>query len=344
VVALAEYPPAAAVDVVPHVLLTGGTGFFGRALLRYWADMQRSAVQVSVVSRRRDKFVAQYPEFVGLPWLTIQYGDILQPDRLQVGCDFTYLIHAAADSTLGPQLVPLERYDQIVTGTRNMLEFAVANGAKRFLLTSSGGVYGRQPAHMERIPEDYMGVPDPMSPASAYGLAKRSAEHLCTLYAERHGLEVVVARCFAFVGQDLPLDVHFAIGNFIRDALWADEIVVQGDGTAVRSYMDQRDLADWLMALLVHGKPGEAYNVGSDKAINIANLAHLVRDIVSPGKPVRIVGSAVGNAERSRYVPDVSKAHRDLGLMCRYGLEEAIGDAMRALKGHEGSQPLGSRG
>jgi dTDP-glucose 4,6-dehydratase len=176
-----------------------------------------------------------------------------------------------------------------------------------------------------------------MSSASAYGVAKRAAEHLCALYAERHGLEVVVARCFAFVGQDLPLDVHFAIGNFIRDALWANEIVVQGDGTAIRSYMDQRDLADWLMALLLHGKSGEAYNVGSDQAIGIADLAYLVRDMVSPRKPVRILGKALGNAERNRYIPDVSKARRDLRLSSRYGLEEAIAEAVRALKATRGS-------
>jgi UDP-glucuronate decarboxylase len=312
------------------ILVAGGTGFFGKALLRCWPESYARHSRPTILTRNAERFAHQHPELARrADWVE---GDVLKPASLVWATPYAGILHAAADSTHGDRLSPLERYDQIVIGTRNMLNFAVANGAKRFLLTSSGGVYGRQPAHLERIPEDYMGMPDPMSPASAYGVAKRAAEHLCALYAERHGLEVVVARCFAFVGQDLPLDVHFAIGNFIRDALWADEIVVQGDGTAVRSYMDQRDLADWLMALLIHGKPGAVYNVGSDEAINIANLAHLVGDIVSPGKPVRIVGRAVGNAERNRYVPDVSKAHRDLGLMCRYRLEEAIAEAVRTLK------------
>ena len=126
--------------------------------------------------------------------------------------------------------------------------------------------------------------------------------------------------------------MHFAIGNFIRDALWRDEILVQGDGTAVRSYMDQRDLAHWLLALLEHGKPGEAYNVGSDEAISIADLAHLVRDVVSPGKPVRILGKSMGNSERNRYVPDVSKAIDELQLYLRYSLVQAVKEVSRKVR------------
>ena len=162
---------------------------------------------------------------------------------------FTHVLHAAADSTLGPQRSPLQRYDQIVDGTRNLLDFAVACGVQRFLLTSSGGVYGPQPEDMAKIPEDWLGMPDPLNPANAYGVGKRAAEHLCALYHATHGIDTVIARCFAFVGEDLPLDVHFAIGNFIRDALWAEEIIVGGDGTPLRSYLDQRDLAQWLFDL-----------------------------------------------------------------------------------------------
>lgn len=274
-----------------HIFLTGGTGFFGKALLRHWAGQEQKGQEVprvTLLSRNPNRFEAQYPELVAHPWLQLVQGDVCNADSLPRGQTFTHVLHAATDSTNGPQLSPLQRYDQIVNGTRNVLDLAVASGATRFLLTSSGGVYGPQPPDMERIPEDYLGMPDPLNPNNAYSVAKRSAEHLCALYQDQYGLDTVIARCFAFVGQDLPLNVHFAIGNFIRDALISPEITVNGDGTPVRSYMDQRDLAKWLCVLLVVGEAGQAYNVGSDNAVTISELAHLIRDLLAPEKPVRL--------------------------------------------------------
>jgi dTDP-glucose 4,6-dehydratase len=320
------------------LLLTGGTGFFGRAILRLLASSQDADNQwqeVVVLARNPRAFLSAYPEFAELPWLRFHQGDILVPGSLPQDATFEACFHAATDSTNGPLLQPLERFNQIMDGTRNMLDWALAQNVRRFLLTSSGGVYGVPPAAISYMPETWNGLPDVLNAASAYGVGKRVAEHLCSLYADTHDLEVVIARCYAFVGPDLPLDVHFAIGNFIRDALWAEEIVVNGDGTPLRSYLDQRDLARWLLTLLRHGKAGEAYNVGSDRAISIADLAHLVRDLVSPGKPVRILGKPVEGAERQRYVPDISKIGRDLGLHPSFSLEESILAAAGAANARE---------
>jgi UDP-glucuronate decarboxylase len=192
------------------------------------------------------------------------------------------------------------------------------------LLTISGAIYGPQPTDLAAIPEDWPGSPPLADPSTAYGQGKRAAEHLCALFAHQHGLETVVARCFAFVGPDLPLNVHFAIGNFIRDALTAKSITVAGDGTALRTYLHQSDLAHWLFTLLERGRPGEAYNVGSDEVISIADLAHLVRDVLAPEKPVHILGKPDAGASRSRYVPDIRKAQQELGLSVTVPLAEAI--------------------
>ena len=195
----------------------------------------------------------------------------------------------------------------------------------RFLLTSSGGVYGPQSVGLPEIPETYCGMPDPLLASSTYGIAKRHAEHLCSLYSQAYGLESVIARCFAFVGEDLPMNAHFAVGNFIRDALYRPQIDVQGNGSPIRSYMHQADLANWLLTLLRAGRSGHAYNVGSDQAISIADLARCVRDVVSPEKAVHIHGEGlIDNAQRSRYIPSIAKAQTELGLELTVDLREAI--------------------
>jgi dTDP-glucose 4,6-dehydratase len=277
-----------------HILLTGGTGFFGKALLRHWAHHEQLGIRVprvTLISRNPELFHNRNSSLVMRPWLQMLKADVCDFGSLPRDFSFTHVLHAAAESTFGPNLSPQERFDQIVSGTRNMLELSVSCGATRFLLTSSGGAYGPQPAEMKSIPENYNGMPDPLASSNAYGVAKRQAEHLCALYGNQYRIETVIARCFAFVGEDLPQDAHFAIGNFIRDALERSEITVNGNGSP----------------------------------ISIADTAHLVRDILAPEKHVYIKGAPLGdNTDRNRYLPDISKAKLELGLEVTVPLVQAI--------------------
>ena len=317
-------------DPSSHLLLTGGTGFFGVALLRHLKTWGRRAPRVTVLSRNPERFQVLYPDLArSVDWVC---GDVLEPKSLPYLNRFSHVLHAATDSTAGPQLTPLERYTQIVEGTRNVLELACSVGASRFLLTSSGGVYGTQPSWMDKIQEDYLGMPDPLNAVHVYGVAKRTAEHLCVLYQQRSGLETVIARCFAFVGDDLPLNVHFAIGNFIRDALSGQDVVVSGNGLSIRSYMYQEDLAHWLLTLLFQGRAGHAYNVGSDEAISIGELAHLIRDLISPNLSVQVRGAMDPWNGRHVYVPCIDKARNELGLTLRHDLAQSIRKTVLGLR------------
>lgn len=308
-----------------RILLTGGTGFFGRAILRHLlASGIDPSTHICILSRQPDRFRAAYPDLASGDQISFVQGDIQDRDSLPWKQSFTHVLHAATDSTLGPSLSPLQRFNQIVDGTRHILDLTVATETTRLLLTSSGGIYGPQPADLEAIPEYWSGSPKLDVADTAYSQAKRAAEHLCALYRDAHGVETVIARCFAFVGQDLPRDAHFAIGNFIRDALEAEVITVAGDGTPLRTYLDQRDLARWLWLLLMEGHSGEAYNVGSDRVISISDLAFLVRDIIAPHKEVRIIGKPNSTLSRNRYVPKISKIEALHGLRAEVELEDAI--------------------
>jgi len=239
---------------------------------------------------------------------------------------FPYVIHAAATSARATfnNEDPLVKFDTAVNGTKRVLEFAASHRAKKVLYVSSGAVYGPQPSQMARLPEEYLGAPYPADVKSAWGESKRVAEFICGYYADKYGLEIKIARCFSFVGPYLPLDIHYAVGNFIRDALKGGPIRINGDGTPLRSYLYAADLAIWLWTILFKGASGRIYNVGSDKEITIAELAKLVSLSSKVPIEIKIAKRSVPGVPPDRYIPLVERAKKELGLAQTVGLEEAI--------------------
>ena len=299
-----------------RIFITGGTGFFGCWLLESFAwanDKLRLNAQAVVLTRHSEAFQTKAPHLAGDHAIQLHVGDVRSfefPDG-----EFSHIIHAATESsTKLNDENSLSMVDTIVEGTRHTLEFAVNCGAQKFLLTSSGAVYGKQPSDLTHVPEDYVGAPDTMDPFSAYGEGKRLAEHLCALYAREFGIDTKIARCFAFVGPYLPLNTHFAIGNFIRDGLRGGPIQIKGDGTPYRSYLYAADLVIWLWTILARGVSCRPYNVGSDREVAIADLARVVANCFHPVVNVEIAGTSVSGRSAERYVPSTQRAHSELNL------------------------------
>ncbi|MEO6965538.1 MAG: NAD(P)-dependent oxidoreductase, partial [Acidobacteriaceae bacterium] len=245
--------------------------------------------------------------------------------------DFPFVIHAATESvrtnpsdTSDPSHPSEALLSTIVEGTRRCLEFAESHGTSKFLLTSSGAVYGPQPSDMTHIAEDYSGAPDVLRPQSVYGEGKRVAEMLCALSAARSRMECKIARCFAFVGPHLPLNAHFAIGNFVRDAMRGGPVVIQGDGTPRRSYLYAADLAIWLWTLLFRAESLRAFNVGSEQDQSIREVAEAVVSAIQPGAEIQVARATTPGAPVQRYVPSVQAAKKALHLDEGITLEDAI--------------------
>jgi dTDP-glucose 4,6-dehydratase/UDP-glucose 4-epimerase len=312
------------------IFITGGTGLFGRWILESLLKANRELslnVKVTVLTRNEQSFRLKAPHLANDPAIDFLLGDVKNFDF--PARKYTYLIHGAttsADETFNGE-DPLHKFDTLVTGTRHTLDFASQCGIKRFLFLSSGVAYGVPPAGVDFIPEDYSGSPDTTDTNSALGQAKRAAEFMCAIYANKFAWEYSIARCFSFVGPFLPLDIHYAIGNFISQAISEDSLTVKGDGSPVRSYLYMSDLMTWLFTILLKGKNGQIYNVGSDQAISVKELAFLVRDVLSPKKQVNVLGQSnysVGNSVRNRYLPSIEKAKKELGLDVWTSLAESI--------------------
>jgi len=311
------------------IFLSGCTGFFGAWLLESLAFCNRTLnlnLSATVLSRDPEAFARRMPHLASEPSIGLLRGDIRDfpfPAR-----PFDYVIHGAASTSAEAARAPLQLMQNLIQGTQRMLEFSKANGVRKFLFISSGAVYGQQPDTLSHIPEDYLGGPDWIDPLTAYGEGKRVCEQMCSIYAGESEIGFASARCFTFVGPHLPLDQHFAIGNFIRDALAGRNIEIRGDGTPLRSYLYAADLATWLWTTLFRGTQVgpklQIFNVGSSQAINIGDLAKQVVAELNPSLLVQIAREPDANVPPSQYVPDVNRAESLLGLTQSIGLREAI--------------------
>jgi nucleoside-diphosphate-sugar epimerase len=303
------------------LFVTGGTGFFGRWMVEsFLAANQRFGLNARMTILSREAREAR-------EGILFCRGDVRTFDFPKG--DFSHVIHLATPASAKlNNSEPFEMQEICVDGTRRVLELAKQSGAGKFLLASSGAIYGHQPPELEKVPEDYLGGPDPLDPRSAYAEGKRMAEWMCATAAANAPYQVKVARCFAFLGPYLPLNAHFAAGNFIADALAQRPIAVQGNGTAIRSYLYPADLAIWLWTILLRGENARAYNVGSEQAISIADLAYKIAEIAG-GLPVEIRTTPVDGQKPERYVPSTERARTELHLEERIDLTESILKALR---------------
>lgn len=310
-----------------RMYITGGTGFVGTWLVAalHHADEQLNLkLDVTLLTRDPTGFRTRQPELAD--WCTLLRGDVTEVPPLGV---FDFAIHAAtpASAALNDENPDLMR-STIVEGMNSLLKALEPSGPIPLLFTSSGAIYGPQPPDLDCIPEDFEPAIDAIDPRNAYAAGKREAEAMALAASLAGGPSLRLARLFAFVGPYLPLDTHFAIGNFIRDARTGGPIRVRGDGTAVRSYMYAADMVVALLAILVRGEVNRPYNVGSSDAISMRNLAHEVECCLAPGCGVEIAGLTPGQLPTgagNRYVPDVNALQTLLGHdPCPTPLDAAI--------------------
>ncbi len=112
------------------------------------------------------------------------------------------------------------------------------------------------------------------------------------------GVDVVIARLFAFYGEGL--DEHKAYTQFTKAAMTGQPIIVQGDGNVVRSYMHGSEMGEWLWAILLKGKSGEAYDVGSDEPITMLQLAKFIKSQKRSMSEIVVKG---GTSPMPHYLP-----------------------------------------
>lgn len=314
-----------------HIFITGGTGFFGTWLLESFAwanDVLNLNSSALVLSRNPDAFTKKAPHLCirnDIKFLKGNITDFLFPD-----CPLTYLIHCAVyQPQTNGKISNVAMAAEMIEGTKRILDLCIKAGVKKLLLVSTGAIYGNSPFNSQNISEDYPAISDPSNKAEAYQQIRRIMETLSVIHADEHNFEVMIARCFSFIGPYMPLNGRFAVDDFIRDTLSRNSLRIKGNGKTVRSYLYAADLAIWLWKILLQGKSSRPYNVGSEIPVTILELANLFARETKPALKIEIAGRPNSGIVSDHYVPDTSRAKSELKLKQTISLDDAVKKTMR---------------
>lgn len=316
-----------------HLFISGGTGILGTWLLelaKVLNERHDFGLRVTVFSRNTQAFAARWPHLGREKWVTLQDGDIRHFAELPR--DVRYVIHAAALTdrrTFASH--PSAVVETNTVGTLRILRAAtLLEDLQKFVLLSSGLIYGEQPREQPRINEDFGGVLRCNDVSAVYPESKRIAEVMAQCVISESKLPVVVLRPFAFVGAYQSLRLPWAVTDFIRDSLCGGPIRIMGDGATVRSIMYYSDFAYGVLLALAAGRPRMSYNLGSDEPVDMLSLAQSITQYFSPVPEIRLRVGQPGH-DRSRLVPDMTRMTQDLGFKLTVSLDAAL---LKAIEWH----------
>lgn len=310
------------------ILITGGTGFFGKWLLNFFITLNSkysANIKIFVISRNPDQFLKDNNQDKFYDEINFIKSD-LKTVNLK-GKKFDYCFHMAttnAKETFQGES-NLNKLDFLYASTNNLLTQLKYCNLEKILFTSSGVVYG--PAtEISNFNEESLSAPSMMHESSGLAEGKRLAEYLVSYYSKENKYKYSIARCFSFIGQHLPTDLHYAVGNFINDAKTKNEIIINGSGKDIRSYLYIGDAISWLISIFMNDNENSVFNVGSEKQISIYDLALLVKEICKSNAKIVVLNKEASkdNFHRKIYAPDIKKIKNKLNIHEYTSLSEGI--------------------
>ena len=294
------------------ILITGGTGFFGKSILSALLYLNLSLnlnIRIFVLSRNPKKFKKKFPEVNKYKELFFIEGNVINFSTVENG--FTHIIHGATEASVEAHQKISDLSEVIIDGTRNILNFANKKKINDILYISSGSIYGKQSTkNFIKVKENSGFFLNSSNLNDTSGIFKKSAELLCNYWASSASENrIKIARCFSFVGPWLPIDSHFAIGNFIKSTIINADIVINSDGSSLRSYLYTSDLVIWLLKILLFEKKKLTINVGSDQEYSLYDIAFLLKKLT--GKNIKILVKNNPEFLSTAYIPDIGLAKKN---------------------------------
>lgn len=337
-----------------NILITGGAGFLGyylvQSLLHQNYLQKNASAKISVTIY--DNFFRGVPswltELSNEPSLEQIKHDIRDPLPKDME-DFDYIIHGASiASPFFYRKYPIETMDANVNGLRQLLDYSLKranskNPIQGFMFFSSSEIYGNPTPENIPTPETYLGNVSCTGPRACYDESKRYGETLCVNFARQYDLPIKIARPFNNYGPGLKITDKRVLPDFCKNVLAGNDIVLLSDGSPMRTFCYTADAIVGYYKLLIQGRSGESYNIGSESPeISMAELASLVVELAKdlfkyPGKVIYQTSPdkdyLVDNPNRR--CPVIAKAREELGYNPGIKLEDGLRRTLIWYKEHQ---------
>ena len=296
--------------VIPHihhleqlcnktVLITGATGMICSSVadILFFLNKEKSAnIQIILAGRDKNRMEKRFEGFEeGIDYKFLNYE---ATSSKPIGAPTDYIIHGASNAD--PSMIakePVETMLANICGLNSLLQSAYQCQATRLLYISSSEVYGLKQEKRPFSEDDY-GFLDILKPRASYPSSKRAAETLCASYSAEYGLDIVIVRPGHVYGPSISKTDSRASAQFIRQAKAGEDIIMKSAGTQLRSYCYTLDCASAILAVLINGTKGEAYNISNSKSV--VTIREMAEAIAKAGN-VEIVFENPSDVEQKSY-------------------------------------------
>jgi dTDP-glucose 4,6-dehydratase len=288
------------------LLIIGGSGFFGKSILNYFSNLKKKKKidKIIIYSRRKFKnrqLIKKLKKFFLIREIN---KNLLKVKNLPKA---DYVIYTAIIDN---------NYDKDHLSVKNYCYLAKKYHKNSLILyVSSGAVYGKQKKTTNSFNENYLQYKRKKNFGDnykeKYSSIKLKNEKLFKKLGA-FGLKVSIARCFNVVGEFVPRNSNFVIGNIIQNILDKKNITIKANYKVIRSYMYSDDLARWLLKILYSSNINcPIFNVGSDDPVSIHKLA----DFLAKKYKLKVEKSdKISNIIIDKYLPNIQKAKKNFNL------------------------------
>ncbi len=313
-------------------LVTGGAGFIGSHLTELLLSQGHTVVVLDNLSTGQQSNLDHVKHNSRLE---IRNGSITDPVALSGavhGVDAIYHMAAA----VGVKLVaddPVHTIETNIYPTDQLLRLAVQSNVRKFFLASTSEVYGKHPGDAW-VEDDDLHLGPTSRPRWAYGCSKAIDEFLALAYHRKYKLGVTVGRFFNVVGPRQVGNYGMVVPRFVEAALRGGPVIVYDDGSQVRCFAHVNEVTRCVAKLLeTDAAAGRVFNIGSDQAVSILELAQKVIAKTNPAVEIEFLPYNKAYSEDfedvQRRVPNVDRLFDTIGQKPMMTLDQILDDIIQ---------------